>query len=156
MLPQDTVRAHLSFPGTQIVTEQPRVQAAQPRNIYSAQRQQPAPAPAPQPVQNAAPGFLFGDDSANVVQAKREEITEQPQPAPAPAPAPQPVQVQPVQTVQPYGTPRQAQPAPAPAAPNQMGGRPQANVAPQQAPEQAAQPAKSAKPWFMFGRDPES
>jgi len=146
----------LSRNNPQIVTEQPRVQAAQPRNIYSAQRQQPAPAPAPQPVQNAAPGFLFGDDSANVVQAKREEITEQPQPAPAPAPAPQPVQVQPVQTVQPYGTPRQAQPAPAPAAPNQMGGRPQANVAPQQAPEQAAQPAKSAKPWFMFGRDPES
>lgn len=144
----------LSRNNPQIITEQPRVQAAQPRNIYSNQRQ-PAPAPAPQHVQNAAPGFLFGDDSANVVQAKREEITEQ-QPAPAPAPAPQPVQVQPVQTVQPYGTPRQAQPAPAPAAPNQMGGRPQANVAPQQAPEQSAQPAKSAKPWFMFGRDSES
>ncbi|MBO4243280.1 MAG: cell division protein FtsZ [Clostridiales bacterium] len=143
----------LSRNNPQIVTEQPRVQAAQPRNIYSNQRQ-PAPAPAPQPVQNAAPGFLFGDDSANVVQAKREEITEQP--APAPAPAPQPVQVQPAQQVQPYGTPRQAQPAPAPVAPNQMGGRPQANVAPQQAPEQAAQPAKSAKPWFMFGRDSES
>ena len=34
--------------------------------------------------------------------------------------------------------------------PVQMGGRPQANVAPQ--PE--AKPAqKSAKPWFMFGKD---
>ncbi|HAW16421.1 MAG TPA: hypothetical protein DCW41_06950, partial [Clostridiales bacterium] len=137
-------------------TEQPRVQAAQPRNIYGNQRQS-APAPAPAPVHNAAPGFLFGDDSANVVQAKREEITEQPAPAPAPAPAPQPVQVQPMQQVQPYGTPRQAAPvAPAPAAPqNQMGGRPQANVTPQQAPDQASAAPKSAKPWFMFGRESE-
>ncbi|MBR2295224.1 MAG: cell division protein FtsZ [Clostridiales bacterium] len=146
----------LSRNNPQIVTEQPRVQAAQPRNIYGNQRQS-APAPAPAPVHNAAPGFLFGDDSANVVQAKREEITEQPAPAPAPAPAPQPVQVQPMQQVQPYGTPRQAAPvAPAPAAPqNQMGGRPQANVTPQQAPDQASAAPKSAKPWFMFGRESE-
>ena len=60
-------------------------------------------------------------------------------PGQEPAPKPKPVQT--------------AKPAPAPAqpqAPVQMGGRPQANVAPQ--PD--AKPAqKSAKPWFMFGKD---
>ena len=106
--------------------------APQPRTDYTPR--QPEPAPAPVPVQRAQPGFRFGDESVA--------------PAPAPAPAPvAPVQPQsaPVQQV-----PIQPQPAPAPIQqPVQMGGRPQANVAPQA--EEKAQ--KSAKPWFMFGKD---
>ena len=118
------------------------------RTEYIPRQQQSAPEPAPAPVQRSAPGFRFGDDS----------VAPQPAPAPQPAapaqqipvqqpqqPAPAPVQQIPVQQPQ--------QPAPAPVqpqAPVQMGGRPQANVAPQ--PE--AKPAqKSAKPWFMFGKD---
>ena len=113
--------------------------APQPRTDYTPR--QPEPAPAPVPVQRPQPGFRFGDDS--VAQ-------------PAPAPAPQVVQQVPVQApvqqmpVQPM--PQQAAPAPAPAPsqqPVQMGGRPQANVAP--VAEEKAQ--KSAKPWFMFGKD---
>ena len=110
--------------------------APQPRTDYTPR--QPEPAPAPVPVQRAQPGFRFGDESVA--------------PAPAPAPAPQAVQQVPVQApvqqvpVQPM--PQQAAPAPAPIQP-QMGGRPQANVAP--AVDEKAQ--KSAKPWFMFGKD---
>lgn len=99
----------------------------QPRTDYTP-RQAEQPAPAPVPVQRAQPGFRFGDDSVA-------------QPAPAPAPVQQaPVQQPPVQQI-----PQQ----PAPQQTVQMGGRPQANVAPQ--PDEKAQ--KSAKPWFMFGKD---
>ena len=112
--------------------------APQPRTDYTPR--QPEPAPAPVPVQRAQPGFRFGDESVA--------------PAPAPAPAPQVVQQVPVQApvqqvpVQPM--PQQAAPAPSPIPQQpQMGGRPQANVAP--AVDEKAQ--KSAKPWFMFGKD---
>ena len=109
--------------------------APQPRTDYTPR--QPEPAPAPVPVQRAQPGFRFGDDSV------------------APAPAPQvvqqvPVQQAPIQQVPVQPMPQQAAPAPAPSQqPVQMGGRPQANVAP--AADEKAQ--KSAKPWFMFGKD---
>ena len=99
----------------------------QPRTDYTPRQAEPAPAPVP--VQRAQPGFRFGDDSVA-------------QPAPAPAPAQAPVQQVPVQ---PQPVPQQA----APQQPVQMGGRPQANVAPQA--DEKAQ--KSAKPWFMFGKD---
>ena len=106
----------------------------QPRTDYTPRQAEPAPAPVP--VQRAQPGFRFGDDSV-----------AQPGPAPAPAPAQAPVQQMPVQQVpvQPQPVPQQA----APQQPVQMGGRPQANVAPQA--DEKAQ--KSAKPWFMFGKD---
>ena len=113
--------------------------APQPRTDYTPR--QPEPAPAPVPVQRAQPGFRFGDDSVN-----------QPAPAPAPAPVqqatPQPVPVQqvPVQQVPVQQAPVQQAPVQQPV---QMGGRPQANVAPQA--DEKAQ--KSAKPWFMFGKD---
>ncbi|MBQ6303417.1 MAG: cell division protein FtsZ [Clostridiales bacterium] len=120
---------------TLITSRQPA--APQPRTDYTPR--QPEPAPAPVPVQRAQPGFRFGDDSVN-------------QPAPAPvAPAPvAPVQPAPVQQVPVQPVPQQVQPSPVPVQqPVQMGGRPQANVAPQA--EEKAQ--KSAKPWFMFGKD---
>ena len=47
-----------------------------------------------------------------------------------------------------------AAPQAAPAPQNQMGGRPQANITPQATP--APEQPKSAKPWFMFGRDNEN
>jgi cell division protein FtsZ len=111
--------------------------APQPRTDYTPR--QPEPAPAPVPVQRPQPGFRFGDESV------------------APAPAPQavqqvPMQQAPIQQVPVQPMPQQAAPAPAPAPsqqPVQMGGRPQANVAP--AADEKAQ--KSAKPWFMFGKD---
>ena len=106
----------------------------QPRTDYTPRQAEPAPAPVP--VQRAQPGFRFGHDSL-----------APPPPAPAPAPAQAPVQQMPVQQVpvQPQPVPQQA----APQQPVQMGGRPQANVAPQA--DEKAQ--KSAKPWFMFGKD---
>ena len=111
--------------------------APQPRTDYTPR--QPEPAPAPVPVQRPQPGFRFGDESV------------------APAPAPQavqqvPMQQAPVQQMPVQSMPQQAAPAPAPIPtqqPVQMGGRPQANVAP--AADEKAQ--KSAKPWFMFGKD---
>ena len=111
--------------------------APQPRTDYTPR--QPEPAPAPVPVQRPQPGFRFGDESV------------------APAPAPQavqqvPMQQAPVQQMPVQPMPQQAAPAPAPIPtqqPVQMGGRPQANVAP--ATDEKAQ--KSAKPWFMFGKD---
>ena len=120
---------------TLITNRQPA--APSPRTDYTPR--QPEPAPAPVPVQRAQPGFRFGDDSVN-------------QPAPAPVAPVQP-QVSPVQQVpvqQVPIQPVQPQPAPAPAPQQpQMGGRPQANVTPQA--DERAQ--KSAKPWFMFGKD---
>ena len=107
----------------------------QPRTDYTPRQAEPAPAPIP--VQRAQPGFRFGDDSV-----------AQPAPAPSPAQAPvqqMPVQQAPVQQVPVQPVPQQA----APQQPVQMGGRPQANVAPQA--DEKAQ--KSAKPWFMFGKD---
>ncbi|MCR5385088.1 MAG: cell division protein FtsZ [Saccharofermentans sp.] len=113
---------------TLITSRQPA--APQPRTDYTPRQAEPAPAPVP--VQRAQPGFRFGDDSVA-------------QPAPGPAPVQQvPVQQVPVQQV-----PVQPAPAPVQQQPVQMGGRPQANVAPQA--EERAQ--KSAKPWFMFGKD---
>jgi cell division protein FtsZ len=111
--------------------------APQPRTDYTPR--QPEPAPAPVPVQRPQPGFRFGDESV------------------APAPAPQavqqvPMQQAPVQQMPVQPMPQQAAPAPSPIPtqqPVQMGGRPQANVAP--AADEKAQ--KSAKPWFMFGKD---
>ena len=109
--------------------------APQPRTDYTPR--QPEPAPAPVPVQRPQPGFRFGDESV----------------APAPQAVQQvPMQQAPIQQVPVQPMPQQAAPAPAPAPsqqPVQMGGRPQANVAP--AADEKAQ--KSAKPWFMFGKD---
>ena len=120
---------------TLITSRQPA--APQPRTDYTPRAAEPAPAPVP--VQRAQPGFRFGDESVA-------------QPAPAPAPA-APVQPQPVQQaapVQPVPVQQAAPVQQAPAQqPVQMGGRPQANVAPQA--DEKAQ--KSAKPWFMFGKD---
>ena len=117
---------------TLITSRQPA--ATQPRTDFTPR--QPEPAPAPVPVQRAQPGFRFGDDSVA-------------QPAPGPV---QQVNVQqvPIQQVPVQQMPVQ-QPGPAPVQqqPVQMGGRPQANVAPQT--DEKAQ--KSAKPWFMFGKD---
>ena len=94
-----------------------------------------------------APGFLFGDDSVNNARPQAAPVTA---PIEEPVPAPEPVvpqtSYQP-QQVPPYQQPV-AQPAPQPV---QQGGRPQVNVAP----EQGEKPARSAKPWFMFGRDSE-
>lgn len=142
----------LSRNNPQLVSE-PRQQAPAPQarsysNTYNSRPQAPAPQERPQ----AAPGFLFGDDSVNNGRQPEQAAPEQPvQPAPV---QPMPRQVQPVQQVQPYAPQPQVapqqQPEPQPQAPSQMGGRPQANVAPQAAPAPAA---KSAKPWFMFGRD---
>ena len=133
------------------------VQPATSGRGYGSRMQQPA-----QPQSNAAPGFLFGDESVSTIQQTRPE---------QPAPAPQPVQQAPVQPIAPQARPQQSapaprqaapapqqyapqQPAPAPApAPVQQGGRPQVNVAPQ--PSGASSAPKSAKPWFMFGRDSE-
>jgi cell division protein FtsZ len=108
----------------------------QPRTDYTPRQAEPAPAPVP--VQRAQPGFRFGDDSV-----------AQPTPAPAPAPVQAPVQQMPVQQAPVQQVPVQQVPQQAPQQPVQMGGRPQANVAPQA--DEKAQ--KSAKPWFMFGKD---
>ena len=114
---------------TLITSRQPA--APQPRTDYTPRQAEPAPVP----VQRAQPGFRFGDDSV-----------AQPAPAPAPAPVQQvPVQQVPVQQVPVQQVPVQQ----VPQQPVQMGGRPQANVAPQA--DEKAQ--KSAKPWFMFGKD---
>ena len=119
---------------TIITSRQPQPQT--PRTEYTPRQAAQPVEPAPAPVQRAQPGFRFGDDSTN----------NQPTAAPAPAPAPAP---EPAPAPQPVAAP-QAQPAAAPQPQPQMGGRPQANVAPQveERPQQ-----KSAKPWFMFGKD---
>jgi len=135
----------LSRNNPQLVSE-PR-QAAPVTTTSRSSYSRPEPAPAPSQRQ-AAPGFLFGDDSVNSrVQAAREPEAA-PAPAPEQAPAQQPVSPLPVQTHT-YQMPTQ-QPAPAPAAPSQYGGKPQVNVTP--ASEGPASP-RTAKPWFMFGKD---
>ena len=120
----------LSRNNPQLITEKkPQPQA--PRTEYQPKAQQAPEAP----VQKAAPGFLFGDDS---VKGAAQQPAQ---------PAPQPVQVQPVQVQQ---VPPQYQQPQAPVAPQpQMGGHPQATVAP----TVEDRPSKSAKPWFMFGKD---
>ena len=120
---------------TLITSRQPV--APQPRTDYTPRQAEPAPAPVP--VQRPQSGFRFGDESVA-------------QPAPAPAPvAPVQPQVAPVQQAAPVQQmPVQQVPVhQAPVQP-QMGGRPQANVAPS-TDDKSAQ--KSAKPWFMFGKD---
>jgi len=113
--------------------------APQPRTDYTPRAAEPAPAPAPVPVQRPQSGFRFGDESVA-------------QPAPSPAPvAPVQPQVAPVQQAAPVQQmPVQQVPVQQAPVQPQMGGRPQANVAPQAAEDKAQ---KSAKPWFMFGKD---
>ncbi|SCW32553.1 cell division protein FtsZ [Ruminococcaceae bacterium YRB3002] len=104
-----------------------------------------------QPVSRPAPGFLFGDDSVNVVKPAPQAPVAPVAPVEEPVPAPEPVIPQPqvqYQQVPPYQQPV-AQPV---AQPVQQGGRPQVNVSPEQGGER---PGRSAKPWFMFGRDSE-
>ncbi len=131
----------LSRNNPQLVNE-PR-QAAPVTTTSRSSYARPEPAPAPAPRQQAAPGFLFGDDSVNSrVQAARE-----PEAAPAPAPEQAPAQpVQPITVQRSYSAPAPA-PEAAPA-PGQYGGKPQVNVTPA-APAPAQ--SKTAKPWFMFG-----
>ena len=131
----------LSRNNPQLVNE-PR-QAAPVTTTSRSSYARPEPAPAPAPRQQAAPGFLFGDDSVNSrVQAARE-----PEAAPAPAPEQAPAQpVQPIPVQRSYSAPAPA-PEAAPA-PGQYGGKPQVNVTPA-APAPAQ--SKTAKPWFMFG-----
>ncbi len=140
----------LSRNNPNLITETPKAQA-QARNTYS----RPAPEPAPEPVHTrntAAPGFLFGDDSvtSGAARGARAEVTAEEE-----APAPQPVQPQPVQPVkvQPAHSVPPYQQTPVQQPQVQRGGRPQANVSP--APATEEQPQKSAKPWFMFGKDSE-
>ena len=131
----------LSRNNPQLVNE-PR-QAAPVTTTSRSSYARPEPAPAPAPRQQAAPGFLFGDDSVNSrVQAARE-------PEAAPAPAPEQAHAQPVQPIPVQRS--YSAPAPAPEAapaPGQYGGKPQVNVTPA-APAPAQ--SKTAKPWFMFG-----
>ena len=120
------------------------------RTEYIPRQQQQQPAPAPEaPVQRSAPGFRFGDESV----APQAAPVQQPQQAPVQQIPMQPQQPQQAPVQQIPMQPQQPQQAPVQQhqqAPVQMGGRPQANVAPQQ----EAKPAqKSAKPWFMFGKD---
>ena len=139
----------LSRENPTIITSRGASTSSRTEYIPRQQTQQPAPEPAPAPVQRSAPGFRFGDDSVNQAPlapvqqpAPAQQIPMQQTQQPAPAPVQQIPMQQPAQ--QPVPAPVQPQ------APVQMGGRPQANVAPQ--PE--AKPAqKSAKPWFMFGKD---
>ncbi|MBQ2605381.1 MAG: cell division protein FtsZ [Clostridiales bacterium] len=120
---------------TLITSRQPV--APQPRTDYTPRQAEPAPAPVP--VQRPQSGFRFGDESVA-------------QPAPAPAPvAPVQPQVAPVQQAAPVQQmPVQQVPVQQAPVQPQMGGRPQANVAPS-TDDKSAQ--KSAKPWFMFGKD---
>ncbi|MBR6880851.1 MAG: cell division protein FtsZ [Clostridiales bacterium] len=140
-----TTTSILSRNNPQLAEQQTRPQP-QTRNTYSQRQPEPVHQERPQ----AAPGFLFGDDSIN--NAQREPIAQAPA-APAPEPQQAPAQTQPI-NAQPQQQYRAPAPAQQPMAQPQVqrGGRPQANVTPQatEAPQ-----TKSAKPWFMFGRDSE-
>lgn len=145
-----------------LVTEQ--AAAKQQRNNATRTSYQPEPQPQPQVApapKAAAPGFLFGDDSVNRKQQEAPKaaapVSEvdtgsvvRPQPA-AVEPVPQPTPVA-TQQVPPYGANVRPQ---TPVQPTQHGGRPQPNIAPQPAAPagDAPQAAKTAKPWFMFGKD---
>ncbi len=142
----------LSRNNPNLVTEQPKAGPVS-KSTYD------EPAPAPQ--QKAAPGFLFGDDSISKKPEARPVSDVDTGVAPAQAPVQTPVQQRPQQSyqpaqpqVQPYGArPQQAAPQAQPQqAPVQQGGRPQPNVTPVQ-PQATEAPAKTAKPWFMFGKD---
>ena len=138
----------LSRENPTIISSRAATSSSRTEYISRQQQQQPAPAPAPEaPVQRSAPGFRFGDESVAPQGAPVQQPAAPAQQIPVQQPAP--VQQIPMQ----QSAPQPVAPAPAQQpqqAPVQMGGRPQANVAPQQ----EAKPAqKSAKPWFMFGKD---
>lgn len=142
----------LSRNNPQLITEQPARNPApvQSRNTYAARNVQAEPEPQPARPQ-ASQGFLFGDDSVNQVHSRAAApVTPAPAPAPQPIPQAAPIPQPTPAPVPPYQAPQQQAPAPQ----NQMGGRPQANIQPQAAP--ASEQPKSAKPWFMFGRDNEN
>lgn len=124
-------------------------------------------APVQQAPQQPQAGFTFGDKSTNnqatARQATYTNVSEDrmhpqapiqpergsypPVAQPAPVPVQQAPQQQPAPAPQAYQqAPEQPQAKPS----SQMGGRPQANVVPQSQPSSSA---KSAKPWFMFGKD---
>ncbi len=136
----------LSRNNPQLITEQPRVQPQAPRNTYPTRNQAPA-APVAEPARpQAAPGFLFGDDSVNNPVQQARPVAPVAEPAPVEPIAPTPIQQPIAQPVAPVAPQQPVAPQP------QMGGRVQPNVAPTAAPEAAP---KSAKPWFMFGKDSE-
>ena len=131
---------------------QPRPSATRTSYQPEPQPQQPI-APAPKA---AAPGFLFGDDSVNKKAAPAPSPVSEVDTGSVPV-RPQPISVEPVaqpqpqpQQVPPYGASVKPQPAP-----SQQGGRPQPTIAPQQPAPSGDAPSsqKTAKPWFMFGKD---
>ena len=138
----------LSRENPTIISSRAATSSSRTEYISRQQQQQPAPAPAPEaPVQRSAPGFRFGDESV----APQAAPVQQPAAPAQQIPMQQPAPVQQIPMQQPAPQPVAPAPAQQPQQPPvQMGGRPQANVAPQQ----EAKPAqKSAKPWFMFGKD---
>ncbi|MCR5287635.1 MAG: cell division protein FtsZ [Saccharofermentans sp.] len=138
----------LSRENPTIISSRAATSSSRTEYISRQQQQQPAPAPAPEaPVQRSAPGFRFGDESV----APQAAPVQQPAAPAQQIPVQQPAPVQQIPMQQPAPQPVAPAPAQQPQQPPvQMGGRPQANVAPQQ----EAKPAqKSAKPWFMFGKD---
>ncbi len=131
---------------------QPRPSATRTSYQPEPQPQQPI-APAPKA---AAPGFLFGDDSVNKKAAPAPSPVSEVDTGSVPV-RPQPISVEPVaqpqpqpHQVPPYGANVKPQPAP-----SQQGGRPQPTIAPQQPAPSGDAPSsqKTAKPWFMFGKD---
>ena len=138
----------LSRENPTIISSRAATSSSRTEYISRQQQQQPAPAPAPEaPVQRSAPGFRFGDESV----APQAAPVQQPAAPAQQIPVQQPAPVQQIPMQQPAPQPVAPAPAQQPQQPPvQMGGRPQANVAPQQ----EAKPAqKSAKPWCMFGKD---
>ncbi|HPG64099.1 MAG TPA: hypothetical protein PLE82_02030, partial [Saccharofermentans sp.] len=95
--------------------------------------------------QRTAPGFLFGDDSVNAPVSAKRPVSE-----PVSDVDTGNISVQPVQ--QPQQARQPSAPVQQPIPPYQ-GGRPTTNVSPAPAPEE--HPQKTAKPWFMFGKDGE-
>ena len=138
----------LSRENPTIISSRAATSSTRTEYISRQQQQQPAPAPAPEvPVQRSAPGFRFGDESV----APQAAPVQQPAAPAQQIPVQQPAPVQQIPMQQPAPQPVAPAPAQQPQQPPvQMGGRPQANVAPQQEVKPAQ---KSAKPWFMFGKD---